>query len=83
MHHNMHIITIYCLCVWVCVLFIYLLTDKQIYLSVACYVNTLFAHYSCIFLLILLFIKSTVYCPVHYFIAHFILYFTYFLDSTL
>jgi len=33
------------------------------------------------FVLILLFIKSTVYCPAHYFIAHFIFYFFYFLHT--
>ncbi len=33
----------------------------------------------CTFLLILLFIKSTVYCPAHYFIAHFILFYSFFL----
>ncbi len=44
----------------------------------SCYVYTLyslFAHSSCTFLLILLFIKCTVYCPAH-FIAHFILFFS-------
>ncbi len=40
-----------------------------LYHSYCCYVNTLhnlFAHCSCAFLLILLFIKSTVYCPAHF-----------------
>ncbi len=43
-----------------------------------CYIYTLFnlfAHSSCTFLLILLFIKSTVYYSAHYFIAHFIFIF--------
>ncbi len=54
-----------------------------LYHSYCCYVNTLynlFAHSSCTFLLILLFIKSTVYCHAHNFIAHFII--LYFLILT-
>ncbi len=37
----------------------------------------LFAHSSCTILLILLCIKSTLYCPVHYFILFFIFYFIF------
>ncbi len=46
----------------------------------SCYVYTLynlFAHSSCTFLLILLFIKSTVYCPAH-FILLFCIFYSYF-----
>ncbi len=42
-----------------------------------CYVYTLynlFAHYSCTSLLILLFIKSTVYCPAHCILLHILLF---------
>ncbi len=52
-----------------------------LYHSYCCYVNTLynlFAHSSCTFLLILLFIKSLVYCPAHFFITHYILFFSIF-----
>ncbi len=51
-----------------------------------CYVNTLynlFAHSSCTFLLLLLFIKSTVYCPAHFILLHIclflFLFFTFFI----
>ncbi len=55
-----------------------------LYHSYCCYINTLynlFAHSSCTFLLILLFNKSTLYCPakfiLHFFILVFFIFFTY------